>query len=66
MVLLLIIPVIIQNTVTNLVNLADNVMVGAWARPPMSGAAIANHLMFVFNLTIFGPSLAPVFTAPNF
>ena len=54
MVLALIIPVIIQNTVTNLVNLADNVMVGALGTTHMSGVAIANHLMFVFNLTIFG------------
>ncbi len=54
MVLALIIPVIIQNTVTNLVNLADNVMVGSLGTAHMSGVAIANHLMFVFNLTIFG------------
>ena len=54
MVLALIIPIIIQNTITNLVNLADNVMVGALGTAQMSGVAIANHLMFVFNLTIFG------------
>ncbi|HBN96325.1 MAG TPA: MATE family efflux transporter [Firmicutes bacterium] len=54
MVLALIIPVIVQNTITNLVNLADNVMVGSLGTAHMSGVAIANHLMFVFNLTIFG------------
>ena len=54
MVLALIIPVIIQNTITNLVNLADNVMVGSLGTAHMSGVAIANHLMFVFNLTVFG------------
>src|SRR5690554_6171300 len=50
----LVIPVIVQNTVTNLVNLLDNVMVGNLGTTHMSGVAIANHLMFVFNLSIFG------------
>lgn len=54
MALVLIIPVIIQNTVTNLVNLLDNVMVGNLGTTHMSGVAIANHLVFVFNLSIFG------------
>lgn len=54
MALALIIPVIIQNTVTNVVNLLDNVMVGYLGTNHMSGVAIANHLMFVFNLSIFG------------
>lgn len=54
MVLTLVIPVIVQNTVTNLVNLLDNVMVGNLGTAHMSGVAIANQLMFVFNLSIFG------------
>lgn len=54
MVLSLVIPVVIQNTVTNFVNLLDNVMVGSLGTAHMSGVAIANHLMFVFNLSIFG------------
>ncbi|NLJ80934.1 MAG: MATE family efflux transporter [Firmicutes bacterium] len=54
MALALVIPVIVQNTVTNLVNLLDNVMVGNLGTAHMSGAAIANHLVFVFNLSVFG------------
>ncbi len=54
MTLLLIVPVIVQNTVTNLVNLLDNVMVGNLGTTHMSGVAVANHLVFVFNLSIFG------------
>ncbi|NMB00547.1 MAG: MATE family efflux transporter [Firmicutes bacterium] len=54
MALTLVIPVIVQNTVTNLVNLLDNVMVGNLGTTYMSGVAIANQLMFVFNLSIFG------------
>ncbi len=53
-VLALIVPIIIQNTVSNIVNLLDNVMVGALGTAQMSGVAIASQLMFVFNLAIFG------------
>lgn len=53
-VLALIIPIIIQNTVSNVVNLLDNVMVGILGTAHMSGVAITNQLMFVFNLAIFG------------
>src|SRR5690606_8083854 len=52
MALSLVVPVIIQNTVTSFVNLLDNVMVGNLGTAHLSGVAIANHLMFVFNLTI--------------
>jgi len=54
MALAIVIPVIVQNTVTNLVNLLDNVMVGYLGTTHMSGVAIANQLMFVFNISIFG------------
>jgi putative MATE family efflux protein len=54
MALAIVVPVIIQNTVTNFVNLLDNVMVGYLGTAHLSGVAIANQLMFVFNLSIFG------------
>ena len=54
MVLALVVPVIVQNSVTNFVNLLDNVMVGRLGTAHLSGVAIANQLFFVFNLTIFG------------
>ncbi|MGB4431873.1 MAG: MATE family efflux transporter [Limnochordia bacterium] len=54
MVFSLVIPVIVQNTVTNFVNLLDNVMVGSLGTTYMSGVAIANNLLFVFNVSIFG------------
>ena len=57
-------PMIIQNTVTNLVNLLDNLMVGALGTEQMSGVAIVNQFIFVFNLAIFGAiSGAGIFTA---
>lgn len=52
--LVLIIPMIIQQGITNFVSLLDNIMVGRLGTESMSGVAIVNQLMFVFNLTIFG------------
>ncbi len=53
-VLALVLPVIAQNILSNFVNLLDNVMVGQVGTIEMSGVAIANQLIFVFNLAIFG------------
>lgn len=53
-VLLIAIPIMVQNGITNFVSLLDNIMVGMVGTEPMSGVAIVNQLMFVFNLSIFG------------
>ena len=50
----IVIPIIIQNTVTNVVSLLDNVMVGRIGTLEMSAVAIVNQLLFVFNVCIFG------------
>ena len=47
-------PMIVQNVITSFVNLLDNVMVGQIGTESMSGVAIVNQLLFVFNLCIFG------------
>ena len=47
-------PILVQNIITNFVNLLDNVMVGQVGTEPMSGVAIVNQLLFVYNLCIFG------------
>ena len=63
-VIMVALPIIIQNGITQLVSLLDNVMVGAVGQIPMSGVAIANQLMFVFNICVFGAtSGAGIFTA---
>lgn len=54
MVLALAVPVMIQNGITNFVGLLDNIMVGQVGTEQMSGVAIANQLVFVFNLCVFG------------
>ena len=53
-VLAFVIPILIQNGITNLVSLLDNIMVGSVGSLPMSGVSITNQLLFVFNLCIFG------------
>ena len=58
------VPIIIQNGITNFVNMLDNVMVGQVGTIPMSGVSIVNGLLFVFNLCVFGASSgAGIFTA---
>lgn len=53
-VLALTIPIMIQNGITNFVNMLDNVMVGRVGTLEMTGVAVSNQLIFVFNLCIFG------------
>lgn len=48
------VPVMVQSGITQLVSLLDNLMVGRIGTEQMSGVAIANQLIFVFNLCIFG------------
>ena len=58
------VPMMIQNGVTMLVNLLDNVMVGKLSTEAMSGVSIVNQFIFIFNLLIFGAvSAAGIFTA---
>lgn len=65
--LLIAIPVMIQNLITNFVAMIDNIMVGQVGTEQMSGVAIANQLFFVFNLTVFGAiSGASIFCAQFF
>ena len=65
--LAIVIPVILQNGLTNLVSLLDNIMVGAVGTEQMTGVSIVNQLLFVFNLCIFGGlSGAGIYTAQFF
>ena len=61
------VPIMIQNLITNFVSLLDNIMVGQVGTEQMSGVAIVNQLMFVFNITVFGAlSGAGIFCAQFF
>ena len=60
-------PMILQNAITNLVSFLDNIMVGQLGTEQMSGVAIVNQLIFVYNLAIFGAvSAASIFGAQYF
>lgn len=67
MVLAVAVPIMIQNGITNFVGLLDNIMVGRIGTEQMSGIAIVNQLLLVFNLAIFGAiSGAGIFSAQFF
>ena len=53
-VLFIALPMIGQNAITSFVSFLDNIMVGMIGTEQMSGVAIVNQLMFVFNICIFG------------
>lgn len=54
MLLMIVVPIIIQNAITNFVSLLDNIMVGRIGTDQMTGVSIINQLIFVSNLCIFG------------
>jgi putative MATE family efflux protein len=58
-VFVIVVPIIIQNSVSNFVNLLDNIMVGQVGTAQLSGVAVANQLLFVFNLCVFGGLAGP-------
>lgn len=67
MVLSIAIPIMIQNGITNFVGLLDNIMIGSVGTLEMGGVGVANQLLFVFNLSIFGAiSGAGIFGAQFF
>ncbi len=55
----IVVPIIIQNLITSFVSLLDNIMVGQMGTAQMSGVAIANQLIFIFNICIFGGISGP-------
>ena len=62
--LLIAVPMMVQNGISNFVNLLDNLMIGKVGTNALSGVAIANQLIFVFYLMIFGATAGVgIFTA---
>lgn len=53
-VMMISIPIMIQNFITNFVGMLDNIMVGQIGTDQMSGVAIVNQFIFVFNISLFG------------
>ena len=47
-------PIVAQQGITSFVSLLDNIMVGRVGTEQMSGVAISNQLLFIFQLALFG------------
>ena len=47
-------PIILQQFLTSFVGLLDNIMIGRIGNDEMIGVSLANQLLFVFNLAVFG------------
>lgn len=48
------VPIIVQQLVTNLVSMLDNIMDGQAVTLPMSAVSISNQMLNIFMLAIFG------------
>ncbi len=57
--LALAVPMMIQNGITNMVSLVDNVMVGSLGTEAITAVSIVSQLIFVFSLAIFGGLSGP-------
>lgn len=65
--LVLVLPIVVQNGISTFVSLLDNVMVGRLGTEAISGVAIVNQLIFVINITLFGLAAgASIFGAQYF
>ena len=62
--LILAVPIMIQNGITNAVGLVDHIMVGSLGTEAMTAVSIVGQLLFVFALALFGGISGPgIFTA---
>lgn len=67
MLFLISIPIMLQNALTSIVGLLDNVMVGQLGTNDMTGVSVANNLLFVYLIVCFGSvSGAGIFSAQYF
>lgn len=54
MLLMVVLPIILQQFITQFVGLLDNLMIGNIGSSEMTGVSLGNQLLFVSNLCIFG------------
>ena len=57
--LILAVPMMIQNGITNAVGLIDDLMVGSLGTESITAVSIAVQLIFVYNLAVFGAISGP-------
>lgn len=54
MVLIVMVPIVLQQLLTQFVGLLDNIMIGIIGDNEMTGVSLANQVLFVFNISVFG------------
>lgn len=65
--MLVVIPILLQMFITQFVSLLDNLMVGQVGGSEMTGVSLANQLLFIFNIAVFGcMSSASIFGSQYF
>ncbi len=52
-------PIMLQQGLTSIVSLLDNIMVGRVSEDALAGVAVSNQILFVYNLLIFGGLAGP-------
>ena len=57
--IVLAIPIMIQNGISNAVGLVDNLMVGSQGTEAIVAVSVSGQLMFVFWLALFGALSGP-------
>lgn len=50
----IVLPIVVQNFITNFVGVLDNIMVGQMGTDQMNGVSVVNQLVFVYNLCVWG------------
>ena len=60
------IPIVLSQLITQFVGLLDNLMVGQLSPAEYNGVAIANQFMFIFNLAVFGATAGPSIFATQY
>ena len=60
------IPIVLSQLITQFVGLLDNLMVGQLSPAEYNCVAIANQFMFIFNLAVFGATAGPSIFATQY
>lgn len=57
---------VLQNVIILLVNLADNIMIGAYSETALSGVAAVNQIQFIYQQIVVGCADALVVLASQY
>ena len=52
MLFIIVLPIVLQQFITQFVSLLDNLMIGQIGESEMAGVSLGNQLLFIFNLSL--------------